>query len=166
MVVGREGGRREGDHQSLRPPPPTPSSTSSSFSSASSSSRSLPLRLLSIYRVFLSFSSSSSSSLSFSHYSYLPTPFPSFRPLSPSSHPSTPSPRAAQSALSPFSVPLSFFRSPFALSPPRRPAPPICELHYRLPSPVPCSLSPSVCLVSSFPSFIPSHARPPVPSPY
>lgn len=167
-VVGREGGRREGDHQSLRPPPASPRSPPQPHPPSphtlplpppplalSSSSPSLRytecFSLLLFLRLLLLVCP-----LSLSLYSYLPTPFPSFRPLSPSSHPSTPSPRAAQSALSPFSVPLSFFRSPFAPRfPPRRPAPPICELRYRLPSPVPYPLSPSVCLVSSFSLFHP-----------
>jgi len=163
-----EGGRREGDHQSLRPPtPPRPSPTSSSSSSSSfssssfsssSASRSLPLCLLPAHLYWPRFSRSFSISL--------PSRFPS-RPAStaflpPSfsvAHPSTPSP-ACQPVVRSLSLLSPCFPFLFPRSPSSLPLPP-GELRPRLPrspSPVPCPLSPSVCLASSFPSFIPSRA--------
>lgn len=148
-------------------------SSSSSFSapsstSSSSSTRSPPL--------FLFTSSVCLPAVSLSLCSYLLSPLSSFRPLflrrTPFDYPCRPST-------------LSFLRSPFLLPfvarslahslacllarsfarPLCRPAPPICKLYPRSPRRLPClPLSPSVCLASSFPSFIPSRRTPLFPS--
>lgn len=125
------------------------SASYSTYSSSSSSSRSssLSLRLLRM-----------STTGCFSLPLFLPTtPFAFLPPsLSPSCTLRLPS--AVHPLLSPFPFPSSVRRS-LARSlahPLRRPAPPICELAL-----APCPpLSPSVCLASSFPSFIPSRRAP------
>lgn len=154
-----EGGRREGDHQSLRPPPPSPSPHPPSppppppRPPLSPLPLALfPLRLLSarLYPVCLSLS------LSFSIP--LPIPFPSFRPLSPS--------YTLRFPRQPAVHPLSFLRSPFLLPfaiplaalPSLSASFALALLVFRPLSP--CPLSPSVCLASSFPSFIPSRTLP------
>lgn len=143
-----EGGRREGDHQSLRPPPPPlpPHPPSPPPPPLSPPPLALfPLRLLSarLYPVC------------FSLYLSLFLPF---RPLSPLYTLRFPRQLAVH--------PLSFLRSPFLL--------PFAVPLAALPSlsasfalallvfhPLsPCPLSPSVCLASSFPSFIPSRTSP------
>lgn len=128
--------------------------------------------------LFLFTSSVCLPAVSLSLCSYLLSPLSSFRPLflrrTPFDYPCRPST-------------LSFLRSPFLLPfvarshthslacslthirslarsfarPLCRSAPPICKLYPRSPRRLPClPLSPSVCLASSFPSFIPSRRTP------
>lgn len=150
-----EGGRREGDHQSLRPPPPPPlpHPPSPPPPPLSPPLTLFPLRLLSAHlypRLCFSLFLPLSIPLSI--------PFPSFRPLSPS--------YTLRFPRQPAVHPLSFLRSPFLLPF----AVPLAALYSLSASfalallvfrPLsPCPLSPSVCLASSFPSFIPSRTSP------
>lgn len=144
-----EGGRREGDHQSLRPLLLVLLLRFLLYLLL------FPLLLLSfsspppcVYRLFLSPS--------------VPTYYPLYLPSALSFSVVHPSTTLAGHPPSPFSVPLSFFRSPFARSLARSPPLPPCPSYLRAhPRRSPCpSLSPSVCLASSFPSFIPSHRAP------
>lgn len=135
--------------------------SSSSFSAASSTSSSSSIRSSSLSLHLLRMSTGC---FSLSLCSYLLPPLPSFRPLflhrAPFDYPRRPST-------------LSFLRSPFLLPfiarslahsfarPLCRPSPPICKLYPRPPRRSPClPLSPSVCLVSSFSSFVPSRRTP------
>lgn len=132
--------------------PSSSSSFSASYSTSSSSSSSrysssLSLRLLRV------------STGCFSLPLFLPTtPFTFLPPsLSPSCTLRLPSP-AIHPLRSPFLLP--FARS-LARSPPLPPCPSYLRAHPRPPHRPPCPpLSPSVCLASSFPSFIPSHRAP------
>lgn len=136
--------------------PSSSSSFSASYSTSSSSSSSrysssLSLRLLRVSTGCFSLSPS------------VPTYYPLYLPSALSFSVVHPSTTLAGHPPSPFSVPLSFFRSPFARSlarsPPLPPCPSYLRAHPPRRSPSP-SLSPSVCLASSFPSFIPSHRAP------
>lgn len=150
-------------------------SSSSSFSAPSSTSSSSSTRSSSLSLYLLRMSTGC-----FSLPLFLPTiPFIFLPPsLSPSYTLRLPLP-AVHPLLSPFPFPSSVRRSlahSLALAcsltnirslarsfarPLCRPAPPICKLYPRSPRRLPClPLSPSVCLASSFPSFIPSRRTP------
>lgn len=165
-----EGGRREGDHQSLRP------------LLLVLLLRSLLYLLLFLHPLLLSFSLPPPYVYRLFLSPSVPTYYPLYLPSALSFSVVHPSTTLAGRPPSPFSVPLSFFRSSLARShthslacsltnirsltrsfarPLCRPAPPICKLYPRSPRRLPClPLSPSVCLASSFPSFIPSRRTP------
>lgn len=169
-----EGGRREGDHQSLRP------------LLLVLLLRSLLCLLLFLHPLLLSFSLPPPYVYRLFLSPSVPTYYPLYLPSALSFSVVHPSTTLAGRPPSPFSVPLSFFRSSLARTLTRllarslthirslarsfarplcRPAPPICKLYPRSPRRLPClPLSPSVCLASSFPSFIPSRRTPPFPS--
>lgn len=165
-----EGGRREGDHQSLRP------------LLLVLLLRSLLYLLLFLHPLLLSFSLPPPYVYRLFLSPSVPTYYPLYLPSALSFSVVHPSTTLAGRPPSPFSVPLSFFRSSLARTLTRllarslthirslarsfarplcRPAPPICKLYPRSPRRLPClPLSPSVCLASSFPSFIPSRRTP------
>lgn len=169
-----EGGRREGDHQSLRP------------LLLVLLLRSLLYLLLFLHPLLLSFSLPPPYVYRLFLSPSVPTYYPLYLPSALSFSVVHPSTTLAGRPPSPFSVPLSFFRSSLARTLTRllarslthirslarsfarplcRPAPPICKLYPRSPRRLPClPLSPSVCLASSFPSFIPSRRTPLFPS--
>lgn len=150
-----EGGRREGDHQSLRPPPPPPLPHPPSPPPPPLSP---PLALFPLRLLFAHLYPRLCFSLFLPLSIPLSIPFPSFRPLSPS--------YTLRFPRQPAVHPLSFLRSPFLLPF----AVPLAALYSLSASfalallvfrPLsPCPLSPSVCLASSFPSFIPSRTSP------
>lgn len=152
--------------------PSSTSSFSASSSTSSSSTGSLSVSLshslthsLSLSPLFLFAAAVCLPAVSLSLCVFLPTtPFTFLPPsLSPSCTLRLPSP-AVHPLLSPFPFPSSVRRS-FTRSLTRTPVrslrrttPPICELHSLVlfAAPLCPPLSPSVCLASSFPSFIPS----------